>query len=105
MQPFAMDHRNGAASVIDLSFLLSAPAGKDSFVRVEGGHLVTPDGRRLRLWGVNVTDWSRGSTMLPSVGCPDVGRDPRAPGWCVASTSSICRPHALIGATGGHAAV
>jgi hypothetical protein len=66
MRPFAMDHRNGAASVIDLSFLLRAPAGKDGFVHAEGGHLVTPDGKRLRLWGVNVTDWSKGSTMLPS---------------------------------------
>jgi hypothetical protein len=27
---------------------------------------VTGDGKRLRLWGVNITDWTRGSTMLPS---------------------------------------
>ena len=65
MQPFALDHRKGAGSAIDLSFLLTAPAGKSGFVRTEGGHLVTPDGKRLRLWGVNVTDWSKGSTMLP----------------------------------------
>lgn len=65
MQPFSLDHRKGAGSAIDLSFLLTAPAGKNGFVRAEGGHLVTPDGKRLRLWGVNVTDWSKGSTMLP----------------------------------------
>jgi hypothetical protein len=66
MKPFALDHRGGGASVIDLSFLLDAPAGKRGFVRVADGHLVTGDGQRLRLWGVNITDWSRGSTMFPS---------------------------------------
>jgi hypothetical protein len=66
MKPFTMDHRGGAASVIDLSFLLDAPAGKHGFARIAGGHLVTGAGKRLRLWGVNITDWSRGSTMLPS---------------------------------------
>jgi len=66
MKPFTLDHRGGAASVIDLSFLLDAPAGKHGFARIAGGHLVAGDGKRLRLWGVNITDWSRGSTMLPS---------------------------------------
>jgi hypothetical protein len=66
MKPFVLDHRGGGASVIDLSFLLDAPAGKRGFVRVANGHLVTGDGKRLRLWGVNITDWSRGSTMFPS---------------------------------------
>jgi hypothetical protein len=28
MQPFALNHRKGAGSAIDLSFLLSATAGK-----------------------------------------------------------------------------
>ena len=65
MKPFTLDHRGGAASVIDLSFLLDAPAGKHGFARIAGGHLVTGAGERLRLWGVNITDWSRGSTMLP----------------------------------------
>jgi hypothetical protein len=65
MKPFTLDHRGGAASVIDLSFLLDAPAGKHGFARIAGGHLVTGAGKRLRLWGVNITDWSRGSTMLP----------------------------------------
>jgi hypothetical protein len=66
MKPFTMDHRGGAASVIDLSFLLDAPAGKHGFARIAGGHLVAGDGKRLRLWGVNITEWSKGSTMLPS---------------------------------------
>jgi hypothetical protein len=66
LQPFAMDHRHGAGAAVDLSSLLQAPAGKDGFVRVAAAHLVTPDGRRLRLWGVNITDWTKGSTMLPS---------------------------------------
>jgi hypothetical protein len=66
MKPFMLDHRGGAASVINLSFLLDAPAGKHGFARIAGGHLVAGDGKRLRLWGVNITDWSRGSMMLPS---------------------------------------
>jgi hypothetical protein len=66
--PFAMDHRRGALapSPVDVSYLLDAPAGKHGFVRVEGGHLVTGDGQRIRFWGVNVTDWSRGSRQIPS---------------------------------------
>jgi hypothetical protein len=44
---------------------LDAPAGKDGFIRVENGHLVKPDGTRFRIWGVNLTGWTRGSTLLP----------------------------------------
>jgi hypothetical protein len=66
MKPFTMDHRGGAGSSINLSFLLDPPAGKHGFVSIAGGHFVTAEGKRLRLWGVNITDWSRGSTMLPS---------------------------------------
>ena len=65
LKPFVFDHRGSVNSVIDLSFLLDAPAGKRGFARVSDGHLVTGDGKRLRLWGVNVTDWTRGSTMFP----------------------------------------
>ena len=68
MAPFSMDHRRGAlaASPVDVSFLLDAPAGKRGFVKVEGGHLVAGDGRRIRFWGVNVTDWSKGSRQVPT---------------------------------------
>jgi hypothetical protein len=68
MEPFSMDHRRGflAHSPVDVSYLLDAPAGKHGFVRVQDGHLVTGDGERIRFWGVNVTDWSRGSRQIPS---------------------------------------
>lgn len=68
LRPFVMDHRKAAAlhSPVDVSFLLDAPAGKHGFVHAQGGHLVTADGRRIRFWGVNVTDWSKGSVMVPS---------------------------------------
>src|SRR5690606_34365637 len=66
MQPFVMDHRGSSASLVDLSFLLERPAGRQGFVAVRDGHLVRPDGQRLRLWGVNLTDWSPGSLMLPA---------------------------------------
>ena len=68
MAPFAMDHRRAALahSPVDVSFLLDAPAGKHGFVKVQDGHLATGDGHRIRFWGVNITDWSRGSRQIPS---------------------------------------
>ena len=68
MVPFTMDHRQGAQahSPVDVSFLLDAPAGKHGFIQVKNGHLATGDGQRIRFWGVNVTDWSKGSRQIPS---------------------------------------
>jgi hypothetical protein len=68
MVPFVMDHRAALQthSPVDVSFLLDAPAGKHGFVQVKDGHLATGDGNRIRFWGVNVTDWSRGSRQIPS---------------------------------------
>jgi len=63
--PFTMEHRAADSSSLDLSFLLDAPAGRHGFARVRDGHLVRGDGARLRLWGVHLTDWSRGSVLLP----------------------------------------
>ena len=68
MAPFSMDHRRAVLthSPVDVSFLLDAPAGKHGFVKVQDGHLATGDGHRIRFWGVNITDWSRGSRQVPS---------------------------------------
>ena len=68
MAPFSMDHRRAALthSPVDVSFLLDAPAGKHGFVQVQNGHLATGDGQRIRFWGVNITDWSKGSRQVPS---------------------------------------
>lgn len=65
LKPFGMNHRTAAPSPADLSFLSDGPAGKDGFIRVHGGHLVKPDGKRIRFWGVHFTDWSRGSVEIP----------------------------------------
>jgi hypothetical protein len=65
LKPFTMNYREGGSSIVDLSFLLEPPAGKDGFIRVQGSHFVRPDGKRIRFWGVNLTDWSKGSVMLP----------------------------------------
>jgi hypothetical protein len=54
LQPFAFDWPKAAESAIDLSGYLRAPAGKDGFIRVQGAHLVRPDGSRFRVWGVNL---------------------------------------------------
>src|SRR5262245_9287329 len=65
LKPFMMNHREGSNSLIDLSFLLEPPAGKNGFIRVQGSHFVKPNGERIRFWGVNLTGWSKGSVMLP----------------------------------------
>jgi len=64
-KPFSVDHQDRTNSGVDVSFLLDAPAGKEGFIRVQDGHLVKPDGTRFRIWGVNLTGWTRGSTLLP----------------------------------------
>ncbi len=70
MVPFTLDHRAAMLkhSPVDVSFLLDAPAGKHGFTRVVDGHLATGDGKRIRFWGVNITDRSRGSRQIPSKG-------------------------------------
>ena len=67
LRPFVLDHRAGLGlhSPADVSFLLEAPAGRHGFIRSRNGHLEADDGKRIRLWGVNITDWSPGSTMVP----------------------------------------
>ena len=65
LKPYVMNHRAAGSSPADLSFLHDAPAGKDGFIRIQGGHLVKPNGQRIRFWGVHLTDWSRGSVELP----------------------------------------
>ena len=89
LKPFVMDHRAGGASPADVSFLLDAPAGKDGFIRIHDGHFVEPGGRRIDFWGVHLTDWSRGSILLPVRPTPTTRtfthstpcRDPTGPGW------------------------
>jgi len=55
MEPFTIDWRQNSDSLVNLSFLLDAPAGKDGFIRIRNGHLAKPDGERFRIWGVNFT--------------------------------------------------
>lgn len=66
LQPFTMDHRDAHHSAIDLSGLSEKPAGKQGFVTIRNGHFYKPDGTRLKLWGVNITDWTRGSVQIPT---------------------------------------
>jgi hypothetical protein len=65
-KPFIIDHRQAADSLIDLSFLLEAPAGKDGFIRVKDGRLAKGNGQPARFWGFNLTEWSHGSTEVPT---------------------------------------
>ena len=65
LKPFTIDHRAADGSVVDLSFLLDAPAGRDGFLRVHNGHIAKPDGKRVRLWGVNITEVAPESIHFP----------------------------------------
>jgi len=55
MKPYEMDWKNNSGGLVDISFLLEPPAGRGGFIRAKDGHLVKPDGRRFRIWGVNFT--------------------------------------------------
>jgi hypothetical protein len=55
LAPFPTAWEEPAGGPADLSFLLKAPAGKDGFVTVRGGHLAEADGSRLRIWGINLS--------------------------------------------------
>lgn len=68
MAPFTVDYQRAlhAHSPVDVSFLLDAPAGRHGFLKVVSGHLATGDGQRIRLWGVNITDWTKGSRQIPA---------------------------------------
>lgn len=65
LKPFVIDHRAATISPADVSFLHEAPAGKDGYIRIQNGHFVKSDGKRIRFWGVHLTDWSPGSIELP----------------------------------------
>ena len=65
LKPYVMNHRAPGSSPADLSFLQQAPAGKNGFVQIQNGHLVTDGGKRILFWGVHLTDWSKGSVLLP----------------------------------------
>jgi hypothetical protein len=66
LRPFPVDLRAAGPGALDLSFLQTGPAGKDGPLRVVGGHLATADGRRIRLWGVNLTDVGRNAVRFPA---------------------------------------
>ncbi len=65
-QPFSIEYPDKGTSPVDLSSLPGTqPAGQGGFITVKDGHLVHPDGSRFRIWGVNLTGWTRGATNLP----------------------------------------
>jgi hypothetical protein len=66
LKPFVIDHRHSEQSLIDLSFLHDAPAGKSGFIRTDGERLLKGDGTPIRFWGFNLTEWSPGSREIPS---------------------------------------
>jgi hypothetical protein len=61
-QPYPIDWSLAHRTEIDLSRFLDAPAGREGFLRAQGGRIVRPDGRRFRFWGVNLC----GADCFPS---------------------------------------
>ncbi|MDX9753021.1 MAG: hypothetical protein RBU29_03620 [bacterium] len=55
MRPFTLDWRDNPLTPVNLSSLSEKPAGRDGFIRIENGHFIQPNGRRLRIWGINVS--------------------------------------------------
>lgn len=55
LQPYSVTWEGLEGSLIDLSFLLEKPAGKQGFITIRDGHFAKPDGQRIRFWGVNVS--------------------------------------------------
>jgi hypothetical protein len=53
-QPFPVTQANDGAPAVDLSRFLHAPAGASGHLAAKGPHLVTPEGTRFRIWGVNI---------------------------------------------------
>jgi hypothetical protein len=64
--PYVVSHRNAEGSTIDLSFLNEKPAGKSGFIISKNGHFYNSKSQRIKFWGVNITDWTRGSTQIPT---------------------------------------
>ena len=52
--PFYIPWNYCKDSVVDVSFLLDAPAGKHGFLKVRDEHFYFEDGKRARFWGVNI---------------------------------------------------
>jgi hypothetical protein len=49
-QPFVMDWEKLPSGLVELSFLLEQPAGKDGFIELKDGKFYTPSGRRFRVF-------------------------------------------------------
>lgn len=66
LQPFSIDQQAGIKDGLSLAFLLDAPAGKHGFFTRQGDRIEDAEGRRVRLWGVNISDWTTDSVQIPS---------------------------------------
>jgi hypothetical protein len=55
LKPYDIDWRTGNQTEFNLSGILDKPAGAAGFVQIKNGHFFTADGKRLKIWGVNLT--------------------------------------------------
>ncbi len=52
---FIVPWDDGKNTITDMSFLLHKPAGKYGYIQASGGHFVTGNGERFKIWGQNMT--------------------------------------------------
>lgn len=65
---FVVPWNDNSPGPTDMSYLLEKPAGAAGFVQNANGHLAAGDGKRLRLWGINIcTDMPLPPTDLAPV--------------------------------------
>jgi hypothetical protein len=55
LMPYNIDWTTGNQTEFDLSRFLEKPAGEAGFIQIRNGHFYTADGKRLRIWGVNLS--------------------------------------------------
>ncbi len=55
LKPYNIDWRTGNQTEFNLSGIIDKPAGAAGFVQIKNGHFFTADGKRLKIWGINLS--------------------------------------------------
>jgi len=63
--PFYIPWNYCEGSIIDVSYLLDAPAGKRGFLAAKDGHFYFKNGDRMRFWGLNIHSHNAGFPTHP----------------------------------------
>jgi len=55
LRPFSIAWRANPDSPANMSGLLDPPAGKHGYMRIDNGHFMQENGKRFRIWGINIS--------------------------------------------------